>query len=113
MEQPMRLFVAALLATLAVCATAGSAAADQRCASTGDAALATLRVRHVSCRTAARVAHGAVQTRTDRTRYAAARRCSGDFCIVVDGWRCRPLTGVEPRERCVRGGARLTFAWRT
>jgi hypothetical protein len=78
----------------------------------GSSTLAQLRASGTSCTTAKRIASQSAAIRRDTSRYAAARRCSGDFCIVVSGWRCRPARSPEPRERCTRRRAVIKWLYR-
>ena len=70
-----------------------------------------LSARHVSCSVARRLARASSVTRRNPTRFAHARRCRGVSCIVVRGFRCRPLRGPAPRERCTRGRRSITWTW--
>jgi hypothetical protein len=98
------------LAALLALALPAPADAARRCA--GTATLSQLRAERTSCATARSVASQAVAIRRDTDRYADARRCAGDFCIVVSGWRCRPAKSPEPRERCTRSRASIKWLWR-
>lgn len=105
----MRLLVSTLVlaAALAVTLAAPAGAAKRSCS--GTPVVAQLKAKGATCPTARRIASEAAAIRRSTARFAAARRCSGDFCIVVYGWRCRPAQTPEPRERCTR--ARRTVFW--
>jgi hypothetical protein len=78
----------------------------------GTATIAQLRASGTGCVTARRIASQSAAIRRDTDRFAAARRCAGDFCIVVSGWRCRPAESPEPRERCTRSQSSIKWLWR-
>jgi hypothetical protein len=98
--------VAALLAV----ALPDAADAARRCR--GTSVVTQLRAERVNCAKARRIASEAAAVRRSTERFAAARRCSGDFCIVVSGWRCRPARTPKPRERCTRSRAAIFWLWR-
>ena len=85
-------------------------AAKRRCG--GTATLTQLRASGASCTTARRIASESAAIRRDTRRFAAARRCSADFCIVVSGWRCRPAKTAQPRELCTRSRSSIRWLWR-
>ena len=100
----------ALAALLVLTAPAPADAAKRRCG--GTASLTQLRANGAGCATARRIAAESAAIRQDTRRFAAARRCSGDFCIVVSGWRCRPMESAQPRERCTRSRSSIRWLWR-
>ena len=100
----------ALAALLVLLMPTPADAAKRRCG--GTATLTQLRASGASCATARRIATESAAIRRDTRRFAAARRCSGDFCIVVSGWRCRPARSPEPRELCTRSRRAIRWLWR-
>ena len=98
-----------LLLALVAAVPATADAAARRCGKVAGAR--SITATGASCAAARRLASEVVRIRRDRALYAKARRCSGEFCIVVLGWRCRPATGVTPRERCTSRGRTVTWLW--
>lgn len=107
----VRRLLAVPLALLALSAASppGADAAARRCGKVPGAK--SITASGTSCTFARRLAREVAGVRHDRDRYAQARRCSGDFCIVVLGWRCKPAPGVAPRERCTSRGRSVSWVW--
>jgi hypothetical protein len=109
-SMPLSRLLLTIAAALALALPAAAEAGARHCP--GTSSLAQLRASGTSCATAKRIASQSAAIRRDTSRYAAARHCAGDFCIVVSGWRCRPARTPEPRERCTRGGAAIRWLYR-
>ena len=98
-----------VLLAFGAAAPAGADAAAKRCGKAPG--VRSLTASGTSCAFARKLAREVGAVRHDRDRYARARRCSGDFCIVVLGWRCKPAAGVAPRERCTSRGRSVSWIW--
>jgi hypothetical protein len=109
-SMPLSRLLLTIATALALALPAAAEAGARHCP--GTSSLAQLRASGTSCATAKRIASQSAAIRRDTSRYAAARHCAGDFCIVVSGWRCRPARTPEPRERCTRGGAAIRWLYR-
>ena len=100
-----------MLATMAVPVSADAARTRSCPAGKSAKTIRALKARGTSCATARRIAATVSAIRRDRRRYARAQRCTGAFCVVVEGWRCRPASGAAPREVCTSSRRSVSWLW--